>query len=118
MNYYRNNIRNVKGDTYSNAMILEGIGQNLESAYFTIRDTLKDDSEILVEKSLGNGISLVEYDAENDIRKYIIRVAPDDTKDLQSGTYYYDLEVGLNGDVFTVMKGTFTIEQDSTRHES
>ena len=117
MNYYKNNIIHVRGDTFSSGLIVEGLGQDLESAYFTCRDSLNDNSKILFEKSLNNGISLVEYDEENDIRKYAVRVEPSDTKDLQSWTYYYDLQIGVNGDIFTIMKGKFIIEQDSSRKE-
>jgi hypothetical protein len=117
MNYYRNNIRHVKGDTFSNTLIVEGLGQDLDSIYFTCRDTLNDDSNILFEKSLNNGISLVEYDQENDIRKYAVRIAPADTKNIQSGSYFYDFQVSVNGDVFTIMKGKFILEQESSREE-
>lgn len=115
MNYYRNNIRHIKGDTYSSALVIEGLEQDLDTAYFTCRDSLNDTSEILFQKSLTNGISLVEYDEENDIRKYAIRIAPEDTANIQAGTYEYDLEVGVNGDIFTIMKGKFIIEQASSR---
>ena len=115
MNYYKNDIRHVKGDTYSSAMVIENLGQALDTAYFTCRENLNDDSEKLFVKSLNNGITQVEYDDENDIRKYAVRVEPGDTKDLQSGTYYYDFEIGVNSDIFTIMKGKFIIEQDSSR---
>lgn len=115
MNYYRNNIRHIKGDTYSSALVIEGLEQNLDTAFFTCRDSLNDTSEVLFQKSLNNGISLVEYDQENDIRKYAIRIAPEDTANLQSGTYEYDLELGINYDIFTIMKGKFIIIQDSTK---
>ena len=115
MNYYKNNIRHVKGDTYSSALEIEGLGQTVDNIYFTCRDSLNDDSNILFEKSLNNGISEVEYDSEKDIRKYAIRVSPEDTKSLQSGTYFYDLQVNVNNDIFTIMKGTFVIEQDCTK---
>lgn len=117
MNYYRNDIRHVKGDTYSSSLTVENLGQDIDSAYFTCRDNLNDNSNILFQKSLNNGISMVEYDEENDIRKYAIRIAPEDTKDIQSGTYYYDLQVKVTNDVFTIMKGKFIIEQDCTREE-
>lgn len=117
MNYYRNNIRHVKGDTYSSGLIIEDLGQDLDTAYFTCRDSLNDNSDILFQCSLDDGISLVDYDEEKDIRKYAIRVEPSKTKNLQSGTYYYDLEVGVNSDIFTIMKGKFIIEQDSSRNE-
>ena len=115
MNYYKNDIRHVKGDTFSSALVIEDLEQDLDTAYFTCRDSLNDNSEVLFVKSLDDGITKVEYDAENDIRKYAIRVAPEDTANLQSGTYYYDLELGVNSDIFTIMKGRFIVEQDSSR---
>ena len=115
MNYYKNNIRHVKGDTFSSALEIEGLGQNLDTAYFTCRDSLNDNSEILFQKSLDNGITLVDYDSEKDIRYYAVRIAPEDTTNLQAGAYEYDLEVGVNGDIFTIMKGKFILEQESTK---
>lgn len=115
MNYYSNNIRHVKGDTFSCALIVEDLGQDLDGVSFTCRENLNDDSDVLFQCTLNDGISLVEYDEENDIRKYAIRVDPNKTKDLQSGTYYYDEEIRVNSDVFTIMKGRFIIEQDSSR---
>ena len=115
MNYYKNDIRHVRGDTLSHPIYVENLYQDLESVYFTCRDSLNDDSEILFEKSLNNGITYFYYDEEKDIRTYIVRIAPADTKDLQSGTYYYDEQIAVNGDVFTIMKGRFIIEQDATR---
>ena len=115
MNYYSNNIRHNKGDTFSCALVVEGLGQDLDEISFTCRENLNDSSEILFSSTLDDGISLVEYDSENDIRKYAIRVEPNKTKNLQAGSYYYDEEVKVNGDVFTIMKGKFIIEQDSSR---
>ena len=115
MNYYKNDIRHVKGDTYSSNLIVEGLGQNIATAKFTCRDSLNDNSEVLFEKTLNNGIVKYKYDSEKDIRYYSIRIPPEDTQNLQSGTYYYDLEVGVNGDVFTIMKGRFIVEQDCSR---
>ena len=115
MNYYRNDIKHNKGDTFSCALVVEDLGQDLDAVSFTCRENLNDNSEVLFSSTLGDGVSLVEYDEENDIRKYAIRVAPEKTKDLQSGTYYYDEEIRVNGDVFTIMKGKFVLEQDSSR---
>ena len=115
MNYYANNIRHVKGDTFSCAVTIENLGQDLDSVYFTCRDSLNDDAEILFEKALGDGITLVDYDQENDIRKYAVRIAPEDTKNVQSGSYFYDLQVGVNYDIFTIMKGKFLLEQESAK---
>ena len=115
MNYYKNDIRHVRGDTLSNNIYVEGLHEDLESIYFTCRDSLNDDSEILFEKCLNAGITYMYYDEETDTRTYVVRIDPSDTKDLQSGTYFYDEQIGVNGDVFTIMKGRFILEQDATR---
>lgn len=112
MNYYTKDIKNVRGDTYSIGFIVENINQELDTVYFTCRDKLNDDSNILFQKSLNNGITLTEQTEGK--YSYSVRVAPEDTKYLQSGVYYYDLEVGINDDIFTIMKGKFIIEQDCT----
>lgn len=115
MNYYKNNIRNVKGDAFSSAIVVENLEQDITNIYFTCRDSLNDNSNILFEKSLNNGITYMYYDEETDTRTYIVRLAPEDTKDLQAGTYYYDEKVEVNGDVITIMKGRFIIEQAISR---
>ena len=115
MNYYKNDIKHVRGDTLSHPIIVENLHQDLESVYFTCRDSLNDDSEILIEKKLNDGITFLYYDEETDTRTYIVRIEPSDTKDIQAGTYFYDEQIAVNGDVFTIMKGKFIIEQDATR---
>lgn len=115
MNYYRKNIKNVRGDTYSIGFKTEGFGQELDNVYFTCRDNLTDEGTILFQKSLNDGITLV--DQTQDVYSYNVRVAPEDTRDIQAGTYYYDLQININEDVFTIMKGKFIIEQDCTWEE-
>lgn len=115
MNYYKNDIRHVRGDTLCHNMFVTGLGQDVDSVYFTCRDSLNDDSEVLIEKSLNAGITYMYYDEETDTRTYVVRISPQDTKDLQAGTYYYDEQVSVNGDVFTYMRGKFIIENDATR---
>lgn len=115
MNYFKKNIHNVRGDTYSLGLTVEDIDQALDTVYFTCRDNLNDNSSILFEKSLGNGITLTEHSGHK--YSYAIRVAPADTRNLQAGVYYYDLQIGINDDIFTVMKGKFIIEQDNTWEE-
>lgn len=115
MNYFRKNINNVRGDTYSLGLKVEEINQALESVYFTCRDKLNDDSSILFQKSLTDGISITSHHGTT--YEYAIRIAPEDTKNLQAGIYYYDLEIGINDDIFTIMRGKFIIEQDATWDE-
>lgn len=115
MNYYRNNIKHVKGDTFSCGLVVEDLGQDLDEALFTCKENANDDAETLFQCKLDDGITLVEYDAQKDIRKYAIRIAPEKTINLQSGTYYYSEEVQVNDDVFTIMRGRFILEQDYSK---
>lgn len=115
MNYYRKDIKNVRGDTYSIGLKTGGFEQELDNAYFTCRDNLTDESNILFQKKLNDGITLTEQ--KDGIYSYNVRIAPKDTRDIQSGTYYYDLQININEDIFTIMRGKFIIEQDCTREE-
>ena len=104
------NISMIRGDTMSFGLEIEGLDQDLTTAYFTVKSSLSSEN-IVFQKSLGDGITKVETG------KYIIRVAPDDTVDLTAGKYYYDFEVSVNRDVFTLLIGVLTIEHDVTRRE-
>ena len=101
------NISMVRGDTLSFAFEVEGI-DSLDTAYFSCKVN-SDDQNYVFQKSLSSGISLV------DEGKYRVRVAPSDTENIEVGYYYYDLEIGVNGDVFTILRGRLKIDQDITR---
>lgn len=109
----RNRLEMVRGDTLSFAVSIEFDEnvQELETAYFTCKGNF-DDEKPLFQKKLNSGI----YYAERERNKlyYIVRIAPSDTKKLEAGQYYYDMEIGLNGDVFTILNGILSIENDVT----
>jgi hypothetical protein len=96
----------VKGDTLAFGMEFEGLEQDLSSAFFTCRQGWE--GAIVFQKSLGSGIEKVEDG------KYRVRVAPSDTINVTPDHYVYDLEIGANGDVFTILKGILDIEHDAT----
>lgn len=105
-------IRMVRGDTLSFGLQLYDetgtpFGHDLERAYFTCKSN-RSDKRYLFMKSLSDGISKVGQGA------YVVRVAPSDTADAKPGKYFYDLEIGCNGDVFTMMRGVIEIMQDVT----
>lgn len=102
------NITMVRGDTLAFGMEFEGLDQNLTSAYFSCKSSYSASSYVF-RKYLGNGITKVSTG------KYRVRVAPEDTANVAAGHYYYDLQIAVNSDVFTIMKGTLTIEADVTR---
>lgn len=106
----RKNFEVIKGDTLAFGVEIEFSEnpQDLEKAYFTVK-TNPDDFAIF-QKSLGNGIEKTGM-IGNRIY-YRVRSDPSDTVNLSEGVYYYDLEVSLNSDVFTILKGLLIIEND------
>ena len=106
-NYPNYQINMVKGDTLSFGLEFEGLGQDLDSAFMTVKKQPIDD-EILFQKSLENGIS------KHDDNQYIIRVNPEDTASLDAGQYAFDVQISVNSDVFTIMLGILILSQDVT----
>jgi hypothetical protein len=106
-NYPNYQIDMVRGDTLSFGLEFEGLGQDLESADFTVKKD-DNDSTVLIHKDLTNGIS------KADDYKYIVRLAPEDTQELDAGYYHFDLQISVNFDVFTIMLGILVLEQGVT----
>lgn len=104
------NLTMIRGDTLAFAVEIGGLDQDLETAYMSCKADPTDEN-YLFQKSLNAGISKVETG------KYRVRVAPADTKDLESGTYRYDLQIGVNGDIFTILRGKLKIVEDITRED-
>ena len=99
----------VKGDTLSFGVAIEdqnGAPLDIETAFFTCKKNLTD--EAVFQKSMGNGITKAG-DGE-----YIVRVAPEDTANLEAGRYFYDFQVGLDSDVFTIMIGFLELDHNVT----
>lgn len=102
------NLKMVRGDTLSFGIEIEGLGQDLDTCYFSCKRNPEDENYIF-QKSLNSGISKVSTG------KYRVRVAPSDTSNVEVGSYYYDLQIGLNDDVFTIIKGILKIEREISR---
>ena len=106
------NLSMVRGDTLTFGVELkdengELFTQDLDTAYFTCK-TSYDAEDTVFQKNLTFGISKVGTG------KYVVRVAPQDTEGIEAGKYYYDFEIGVNSDKFTVLKGVLDIENDVT----
>lgn len=102
------NLAMIRGDTYAFGVEIEDLDQELETAYFSCKETASDEDYIF-QKTLNDGISLVETG------KYRVRIAPEDTVNLKAKSYRYDLQIGVNGDIYTVLKGELNIAEDITR---
>lgn len=97
----------VRGDTLAFSFKFQGLNQALDTAYFSCKANPTDNT-YLFQKSLSDGI---EAD-ENNV--YKVRVAPDDTEDIPAGDYFYDLQVGVNDDIYTILIGQLFLRQDVT----
>ena len=100
------NFSMVKGDTFALGFEIEG-ATDLENAYLSCKANRNDDSYVF-QKSLGDGIYKVSDG------KYGVRVAPEDTENIDAGLYYYDLQIQINLDVFTVFIGQLEIVEGIT----
>lgn len=109
------NLEMTRGDTLSFGMEIYAIGQALDTAYFTCKNNY-DDETPLFQLSIGHGITLDSYDEDGNYF-YKVRIDPVDTQDLLDKKYYYDIQIGVNQDIFTIAKGILTIEYDVTGGE-
>lgn len=105
------NLETTKGDTLTFGVQIKDLGQELDTAYFSVKNNF-DDTTPIIQKTLGDGIELDHIEGED--YYYRVRVAPNDTKDLEPKKYYYDLEINVNGDTFTIMKGILDVTFDIT----
>lgn len=102
----KKNLNLIRGDTLAFTIEIEGLQEDLDSCYFSCKKTIDD--EYTFQKSLENGITKVETG------KYKVRIAPEDTHDLEIGNYIYDLQIGIGEDIYTIMLGPLTIEKEIT----
>ena len=58
-----------RGDTYSRDFTIEGYTSPIDKVFFTVKENVEDKKPVL-QKTLGNGITLVDEDEE--IQEHII----------------------------------------------
>ena len=100
------NITMVRGDTVAfNVEIYDEEDQpvTVDTAYLTCRKATN--SGTIFQKDLGHGIS-----QQSGLMS--VRIAPEDTRDVEEGRYFYDFQIGVGEDVYTIMIGMLSIEQD------
>ena len=103
------NITMIKGDTVAFNVIVYDSSESpmmVDSAYLTCKK-VPSREEIVFQKYLGNGIT-----QENEMMS--VRIAPEDTRDVDAGQYFYDLQIGVGSDIYTILNGSLQITQDVT----
>lgn len=105
-------IEMIRGDTLSIAFGIDSdIVLDLSSDDFEITFSLKQsatDSAYVFQKDK----TAVTQLAEN---SFVLRIAPEDTVDLFPGYYYYDIQLNIGDDVFTIALGQLQLVRDITR---
>ena len=107
------NLEMIKGDTLSFAVEIEfdDKPQKLEKADFTCKTNF-DDGDDVFKKTLGNGITFSKQ--ERNKMYYVVRIAPEDTKNIEAGHYFYDMQIEINGDAFTILTGALKVRYGIT----
>jgi hypothetical protein len=107
--YQDENIVMVKGDTLAfNVEVFDDNDEPMlvDRADFTCKVNPVGE-DVVFHKSLGAGIA-------QSSGFLTVRVAPADTIDADAGQYFYDLQLTVGDDVYTVKRGMLTLEQDVT----
>lgn len=104
----------IKGDTFVFDFEIEGLKQDLESCFFSCKKD-KTNSGYAFQKSLNNGITKIDTTENSSI--YQVKISPEDTKNMKAGYYYYDIQIKVEGDVFTPLLNQLKIIEDITKEE-
>ena len=109
----RKNFELIKGDTLAFAVeIAFDDPVDAEEMLFTVKRNADDDFS-LFQKQLGHGIEKVAKVGNK--LYYRVRASPWDTGSLEAGLYQYDLEIRVNGDIFTILNGLLIVENQITK---
>lgn len=100
----------IRGDTNKFSFIRkdaegETIPQQADAIYFTVKESWTT-QEYLIQKTL---LDMTFTDG-----KYEFTIEPEETDNLEYGTYVYDLEVIQEGYKQTISRGTFKITEEAT----
>ena len=100
-NSFNQSIEMVRGDLMSFNFELEGLGD--AEPTFTFSCCKKYGEAPL----FFGDVTLIQ--SVNDVNTYAVAVAPEDTYDLDTGIYYYDLSFNDDGNIYTLMRGSLTL---------
>lgn len=110
------NFTMTRGDDYIFAVRFNGFNadRTVESMFFTCSSNLLSDS-LEFWQSLGDGITPSDDPNEH---VYFVKIDHEDTKAMLPGVYYYDLQVTIDGEVYTVLAGDLILKADVTPNNS
>ena len=106
-----------RGDTYTRDFTVKGWSFPVSNVYFTVKEKL-DNKKACLQKTLNNGITLVEEDEEG--RTFNLKICCTDTDCLKVDTdYVFDIEIHSKGEEETIKKtiatGILRLKASATR---
>ena len=107
-----------RGDTYSRDFTLTGWSLSIDKVYFTVKEKVTDKNAVL-QKTLNNGITLVEETEEG--QTFNLNICCTDTDEMKTDfEYVFDIEIHSileDGTVIkrTIITGTLNLLASSTR---
>lgn len=114
LNAINQNIEMVRGDTLAFNFQLQGLsGVDPDTIIFSCAENYGDTP--IFTAYLTNGIAKVDYDVVKDVATYSVRIAPQNTANLDVNRYYYDMQLTVNSDVITLMRGRLALLNEVTR---
>lgn len=112
------------GNTFSKDFTLSGYSDEISEVYFTVKKA-DDDKKFILQKTLDNGITLVDVEYDTDgvtilSRTYNILIDAGDTEGLKAETEYpFDVKIITSGTLSdfkeTVIKGNVILKSAVTR---
>ena len=111
----------VRGDTeYYDLTLVDADGNRIDltglDMWFTVKAKKSDrDSLALIQKTVGNGITLADQMSEATKGQATVHVLPSDTnRILAPFDYYYDVQLKSGDVITTVIEGVISFEADVT----
>lgn len=105
----RKDIQMIRGDSLVFDVAIEDVeNATVESLFFSVRNCYNS-PDYVFQLSIGDGIEEIEP------LKYRVRISPERTANLTPQSYVYDLQLGMGGDIYTILIGEFTLKADVTR---
>jgi len=109
------------GDTYERNFAILKYTSDIDEVYFSVKKS-DDDKKVILQKTLDNGITLMDDILEDGVRKrtYQLWIDADDTEDMKVDVEYpFDIEIVTEKEDTdikrTIIKGTVTLSAATTR---
>lgn len=103
------NISVYRGETYQRNITISNFTLPITNLYFTVKKT-DSDKNVALQKTVGNGLTLMDYDEDTNTYTYLLELDTDDTENLKIGDYGYDITITAEDYKKPIVMGTFSIE--------